>query len=94
MQNIKPNNKDAVQLPNSPSNYDPLLDKDYMSPNMVQFFKNKLKEIHKAIIIKENITSHSIIEHPNNDLELLDQVAFEERTFYEFMLQEHEASSS
>lgn len=88
---IKHNNKPTGLITNNlSSNYDPRKDNEYMSSNMLRFFKNKLEEMHKEIVVKENAISHSIVDQPNISPDILDKGAVEESLFNDFMLQEHD----
>lgn len=73
-----------------PKGYDPQQDKDYMSPYMLRYFKDKLKNMLNEILKKENEISHSMLDEPYRQPDHVDEAASESLHFNEFMFQEHE----
>ena len=70
--------------------YDPEQDATYMSPAMLSFFEKKLKVLQIETIEKEQDISHSLVDNPNREADMVDQGAQEGQYYTDFMLQEHE----
>ncbi len=70
--------------------YDPLTDSNYMSADMLFYFKNKLRKMQQAILNKETAISLSLVDNPNKEPDHVDQGTREELLYNDFMLQEHE----
>lgn len=72
------------------SNYDSLDDSGYLSEEMLEYFKYKLKELHEQVIKKEEAISLNLTEVPIRVPDRMDQGANEELLNQNYMFQEHE----
>jgi DnaK suppressor protein len=72
------------------TNYDPLLDVNYMSPQMIEYFKHKLEELRHRILEKEENISSDIARVDNNNTDVADQGATEDLHYVDISLHEHE----
>jgi DnaK suppressor protein len=73
-----------------PSSYDPLNDPHYMSGQMLNYFKNKLMEMHTDILKKEKAISLSLADDANREADPTNQGVNEELHIQDFTFQEHE----
>jgi DnaK suppressor protein len=71
-------------------NYDPLQDPIYMSPEMIEYFKEKLLAMREDLRQKEHNTSLSLMAASVREPDLIDQGVTEELRYHQFALQEHE----
>jgi DnaK suppressor protein len=74
----------------APLSYDPLNDSEYMSKQMLNYFKDKLERMDKEILKKEASISLSLVDDPNREPDHVDQGTNEEIHIADFSLQEHE----
>jgi DnaK suppressor protein len=72
------------------SNYDLPDGSDYLSEEMLNYFKDKLKELYEQVIKKEEAISMSLTEVPIRVPDRVDQGANEELLNQNYMFQEHE----
>ncbi|MBM3633652.1 MAG: TraR/DksA family transcriptional regulator [Alphaproteobacteria bacterium] len=72
------------------SSYDPFNDPEYMSEQMLCYFKDKLEKMHKQVLAKEEAISLSLTEAPNREPDPVDQGTNEGLHNRDFMFQEHE----
>ncbi|MGV8948872.1 MAG: TraR/DksA family transcriptional regulator [Candidatus Paracaedibacter sp.] len=72
------------------SNYDLPDGSDYLSEEMLDYFKDKLKELYEQVIKKEEAISMSLTEVPIRVPDRVDQGANEELLNQNYMFQEHE----
>jgi DnaK suppressor protein len=72
------------------SAYDPFDEGDYMSEQMLGYFKDKLQEILKQVIEKKEAISLSLVKTPIRIPDRADQGANEELLNQNYMFQEHE----
>lgn len=70
--------------------YDPFDDCNYMSEQMLGYFKDKLQELRKQVIEKEEAISLSLVETSVRVPDRADQGANEELLNQNYMFQEHE----
>ena len=73
-----------------PDQYDLTKDEVYMSPNMLNYFKNKLENMRQDILEKEHTISLSLMDNPNKEPDFVDRAVTEELIYDDFMFQEHE----
>ena len=73
-----------------PDQYDLTKDEVYMSPNMLNYFKNKLENMRQEILEKEHNISLSLMDNPNKEPDFVDRAVTEELIYDDFMFQEHE----
>ena len=73
-----------------PDQYDLTKDEVYMSPNMLNYFKNKLENMRQDILEKEHTISLSLMDNPNREPDFVDRAVTEELIYDDFMFQEHE----
>lgn len=77
----------------APNDYDPVKDTDYLSPDMCNYFKNKLEELRQQILEKEESISLNLVHTTTREADLLDQGATEDLHYGELSIQEHEERS-
>lgn len=70
--------------------YNPLSDPVYMSPQMVSYFTEKLKRLHVQLLQSEHAVSLSILNNPSKEPDHVDQGIIEEYRFNEFAFQDQE----
>lgn len=71
------------------SAYNPFDDSDYMSEQMLSYFKDKLQELHKQIIEKEEAISLNLLETSIRVPDRTDQGTNEELLNQSYMFHEH-----
>jgi len=69
---------------NPPMQYDPLKDSQYMSPDMVLYFKNQLIRLRRSLLEKEETISLSLTHEPYREPDSVDEGAYEELHFSDF----------
>lgn len=80
-------NKEKVSTANE---YNPLNDKTYMSPQMLCYFTDKLKNLQHQILQKEREISNSIMDDSLREPDHVDRGIKEEYNFNQFSFQAHE----
>lgn len=70
--------------------YDPLKDPLYMSPQMLNYFNDKLRNFEHQILHKEQDISFNMMGSPNVEVDHVDRGVIEEYNFNQFSFQEHE----
>jgi len=75
---------------NPPKQYDLLKDPQYMSPDMVLYFKNQLTNLCQSLLEKEKAISLSLTHEPYREPDPVDEGVNEELHFSDFAFQEHE----
>jgi DnaK suppressor protein len=74
----------------SSKGYDPLQDRQYLSPEMLAFFKKHLEDLRQRILSKENAISLNLVDTTTREADLIDQGATEDLHYGDLSLQEHE----
>lgn len=72
------------------SSYHPSNDPEYMSEQMLNYFKDKLQKMDKQLLEKEEVISLSLVDAPNREPDHVDQGTNEELLIQDFMFQEYE----
>ena len=72
------------------SGYSPLNDSEYMSPEMVRYFKDKLNAMHKEVLAKEKAIAQNLLEDTCREPDPLDRSVTEELCNTDLTLHEHE----
>ncbi len=76
--------------PEASSSYDPLNDPEYMSAEMLLYFKDKLMQMHNEMLEREKLISLSLLDAPNQEPDLVDRGVNEELRIEPFSYLEHE----
>jgi DnaK suppressor protein len=71
------------------SSYNPLNDSQYMSEEMVNYFKDRLMQMHADILKKRASISLSLLGTPHREPDRIDQATNEGLHIQDFMFQEH-----
>lgn len=79
-----------VDIKSQDKGYDLSKDSIYMSPQMLSYFTDKLKNLQHHILQREHDISFSMINNPTHEPDSVDQGIMEEYNFNQFSFQEQQ----